>query len=311
MIGENPHDWPSEKDKRELSKCGGSFGSLALVPSAAESRKKHTLRKIGQTLLIYGQLNTQALKEKSGLSSNAINRGLKQMRDMGLVEIQRRPYNANNEKIYSLKKERATFYVYYLYNYKRMNDEAKKNSYDHYWAKLRITNLSGVEDDGLLFFSREECIRHFGPSFAEPRLIRSGSILKDDFISVPMRKIRATLNNSQIKNIENEIIDRAHKRWICTECTERITSKLEIELQVAKRASDERRLIRRKILLVLTDIVGLEDNMLECQTCHHQWPSTEQPKVILERRFENGQPKLLKKRKSRLGTAQMRSDFGL
>ena len=83
-----------------------------------ESQKAFSSLKIITTLDWYEGLNTSQIKQKSKLSWKSVCGTLKLLRKRGLVDIQTKKDNKNNEKIYHLRRFRALSYLLYLIRWK-------------------------------------------------------------------------------------------------------------------------------------------------------------------------------------------------
>jgi len=69
------------------------------------------IQRIVKILDEYGELNTSQIKFKTGLSWTSVTRTLKLFTRRNIVKVKTRDNKKNNEKIYSLQRERAIFYV--------------------------------------------------------------------------------------------------------------------------------------------------------------------------------------------------------
>ena len=79
--------------------------------SQAESQKIPYIDKVLRTLDRYEHLNTIEIIEKSGLSNDSVVRTLKLLRKKKIVLVKTKNDRQNNEKIYSLRRFRAMFYM--------------------------------------------------------------------------------------------------------------------------------------------------------------------------------------------------------
>jgi len=82
-----------------------------------ESQKALYILKVLTVLDGYHELNTSAIIEKTGLSSKSVVGTLRMLRDRGLVDYKVRK-KWNNEKIYSIRRLRALFYILKLIQWK-------------------------------------------------------------------------------------------------------------------------------------------------------------------------------------------------
>lgn len=81
-------------------------------------RTEGPIERIVKILDEYGELNTSQIKYKTGLSWASVIRTLRLFIDRNVVKMKTRKDRRNNEKIYSLKRDRAIFYVSWLQSQK-------------------------------------------------------------------------------------------------------------------------------------------------------------------------------------------------
>jgi len=76
-----------------------------------ESQLTNSVKKVLQTIDRNKKLNTSQIKQKTKLWPNSVNRVLKLLNEKQVVKIHRRKDNLNNEKIYSLQRNKAIIYL--------------------------------------------------------------------------------------------------------------------------------------------------------------------------------------------------------
>ncbi|MEM2160931.1 MAG: hypothetical protein QXN55_08265 [Candidatus Nitrosotenuis sp.] len=91
--------------------------------------KKGSIEKVLEVLDEFGELNTTQIKMKTGLSWTSVTRTLRIFKNRNIVNVNSRKDRMNNEKIYSLKRDRATYYIWKLqfFKYPLIDKETKKH----------------------------------------------------------------------------------------------------------------------------------------------------------------------------------------
>ena len=112
----NPHERLIQKppwkiDYELLQKIGRKKRLTRMEKiTQAESQKVKQISMVLAIIDEFGPINTTNIKEKSGLSWDSVTRTLKLLQKKKIVKLTRTKQNKNNEKIYSLRRERAIVY---------------------------------------------------------------------------------------------------------------------------------------------------------------------------------------------------------
>lgn len=113
MSVENPNDLLSPETYFPFY-----FEDLLQMRTQKEKQLRHSIKKIIIVLLQFDELNTSQIKSKTGLYANSVNRVLKLFIEKDLVHLRTHEDRRNNEKLYTLKRDRAIFYYRNLIMYK-------------------------------------------------------------------------------------------------------------------------------------------------------------------------------------------------
>jgi len=100
--------------------------------------KEGSIEKVLKILDEFGELNTTQIKTKTDLSWTSVIRTLRLFKKRKIIDVKTREDRANNEKTYSLKRERAIYYLWKLqfFKYPVIDKEVKKHiSYSKFLKK--------------------------------------------------------------------------------------------------------------------------------------------------------------------------------
>lgn len=136
------------KDEAEkISDKGIEYLSQKKI-TQGESQKVKQIISVMSTILYYGPIKTTDIKSKTQLSWGSVIRTLKLLREKRIVRV-RCLKSKNNQKLYTLNKEKAREYRRNLLMWKYQDDDKsyeKIQEYEKQWMDLSMRLPKGFED---------------------------------------------------------------------------------------------------------------------------------------------------------------------
>jgi len=119
MSIENPYKFWTKKALRDAHYSIEDFSDITHHRvSQRESQMKNSVLKVLNSLSKNEKLNTSSIKETTGLWPQSVNRVIKLLVKKNILNMTQHHDKQNNEKIYSMNKNRAIVYGEHILNYK-------------------------------------------------------------------------------------------------------------------------------------------------------------------------------------------------
>lgn len=138
-IIENPNDLLSKNRIRRAYRHHHKTFSDILEDKVtqSESRMRYSVYKVLSTLDLCGKINTSKIQEVSGLNWTSITKTTDLLRQKRIIELEQHHDKQNNEKMYSIKRNRAVIYLDHIFHHRMQLKEWKKSAkYNKKYGKL-------------------------------------------------------------------------------------------------------------------------------------------------------------------------------
>jgi len=212
----NPNNFWSKKDLEKAWKSRENYADiLSIKPSRSESQMKLSLLKVMKYLYKNKAVNETSIHKGAPINWPSLVRSLRFLLTKQIVSVKQHHDKQNNEKIYSLNKNRAVVYGDHLTNY-------KMNLFN--WKKQRVIikenykRLEKFPDDFLDWWM------YFTPETTKKKRIQYR--LVKDFFSKIENKTKIKGAYIQIKSLSNKEIDTIFRDFCnehyCINCFEKI-----------------------------------------------------------------------------------------
>lgn len=194
---ENPNIFWSKKDLEDAWKSGGDYTNIiSIKPSRSESQMKNTLLKVMKFLDKNELVNTSSIHNDAMINWSSLGKSLKFLLEKQIVSMNQNHDKKNNEKLFSLNKNRAVVYGDHLINYK-MNLSNWKDQREI--IKELYKRLEKFPEDFLDWWM------YFTPETAKKKRIKY--LPARDFFSKKDNKTKIKGAYIQIKSLSNKEID--------------------------------------------------------------------------------------------------------
>jgi len=279
---ENPNQFWSKKDLGNAWNCGGDYTDIISNKiSREESQRRNTLLKVMKFLDKKELANTTSIHNDAKISWTSLGKSLKFLSKKQIVSMSQHHDKQNNEKIYSLNKNRAVIYGDHLINYKKNLSNWKKHKVitkEHY---KRLKKFPEQFLDWWVYYTLKT---------AKKKRIRYRPVR--NFFSKKDNKTEIEGAYIQIKNLSYKEIDIIFRDFYnnhyCTTCYDK-SQKILLRKPIESLAEDYRRKysgskdvdVNKFKTSLLTEVKEIGD-VIQCTRCKIVQPKNDEPSAKLK-----------------------------